>query len=307
MNSRPHYTLVGLFVLVLGVVLIAGVLWLGAGTPGRGYDTYVVYMHESVAGLSRDSAVKYRGVDVGRVRALALDPSDTERVRLLLQIDAGTPIREDTVATLEIQGLTGLAYINLSGGTHQSPPLKAAPGEPYPVIRSRASVWGRLDRSLGELVDNLIGASARLVQLLDTPNQEHIKHTLANLETLSGTLAARSAALGQSLDDLERTLGGTRAASERLPALIQRFERSAAALERMAKDIGDAGVAMRRTLESGGREWRGFASETLPQASAAVSALRQSAEHLRRFSAALERDPAVLWRGPAAPAPGPGE
>ena len=126
MTGKTNYVLVGLFVLVLTLTLIAGVLWLGSGGPGRVYDEYLVYMQESVSGLNRDNVVKYHGVNVGRVRAISLDPERAEEVRLLLEIDRGTPIREDTVATLETQGLTGLAFINLTGGSADSPPLKAA-------------------------------------------------------------------------------------------------------------------------------------------------------------------------------------
>ena len=133
MTGKTNYVLVGLFVLALTLTLIAGVLWLGSGGPGRVYDEYLLYMQESVSGLSRDNAVKYHGVDVGRVREIALDPRRAEEVRLLLEIDRGTPIREDTVATLETQGLTGLAYINLTGGAAAWP----KPTPRWPGFRKR--------------------------------------------------------------------------------------------------------------------------------------------------------------------------
>ena len=167
MNARFNYTLVGLFVLALGGLLIAGILWLAGGGSGRAYDEYIVYMHESVSGLSRDSTVKYHGVGVGTVRAISLDQDNPERVKLLLHIDQGTPVREDTTATLEVQGLTGLAYVNLDGGNQSSPALRAAEHEDYPIIPSLPSIWGRLDHSVGELIDNLIVASNQINRLLN--------------------------------------------------------------------------------------------------------------------------------------------
>ncbi|MDP2707564.1 MAG: MlaD family protein, partial [Burkholderiales bacterium] len=106
-----NYALVGAFVLVLGAVLIAGVLWLASGGAyHKKYDLYLAIMDESVAGLNLNAPVKYNGVDVGKVRQIQLDTVNPERVNLLFAIERGTPIKEDTVAVLKIQGLTGIAY-----------------------------------------------------------------------------------------------------------------------------------------------------------------------------------------------------
>ena len=101
------------------------------------YDRYYAFMRESVAGLSVNSTVKYRGVDVGRVKEIALSPENPEEVRLVLDIDRGTPIKTDTIAVLETQGLTGLATLNLTGGSRDAPPLQATEGQEYPVIKTR--------------------------------------------------------------------------------------------------------------------------------------------------------------------------
>jgi len=133
-----NYALVGAFVLVLGAVLIAGVLWLASGGAfQKKYDLYLAIEDESVAGLNLDAPVKYSGVDVGKVREIHLDPANPVRVILLFAIERGTPIKEDTVAVLKIQGLTGIAYVELSGGARDAPPLGAIEGNPYPVIRTK--------------------------------------------------------------------------------------------------------------------------------------------------------------------------
>ena len=228
-------------------------------------------------------------------------------MRLLLQIDAGTPIREDTVATLETQGLTGLAYINLTGGRADSPALEVPPDEDYPVIKSRPSIWGRLDRSLGELIDNLIDASARLNMLLSDSNQRLISETLDQLKQLSAAVASRSATLAGAIDDAAGTIREVREAGQQLPELLQRIDGAAVAIERMADEIGSAGTAVRRTVEQGGKDVRRFTGTALPEIRELIQELRLAAENLRRFSEALERDPSVLVYGPAAGRPGPGE
>ncbi|MHB8426113.1 MAG: MlaD family protein, partial [Gammaproteobacteria bacterium] len=118
METKVNYVAVGIFVLLLGTALIGGVLWISSGTAYRAaYDTYLTYMNESVSGLSVSAPVRYRGVEVGRVRRIALAPNDPEQVELTLDIERGTPVSQDTVATLRTQGLTGIAFVDLSGGS----------------------------------------------------------------------------------------------------------------------------------------------------------------------------------------------
>ncbi|MBT8144250.1 MAG: MCE family protein, partial [Gammaproteobacteria bacterium] len=150
MTPKSSYVLVGLFVLLLGVALIAGVLWLSTGGPPKDYEFYLVYMTESVSGLSMDAPVKYKGVSVGRVRDIRLNPENPEEVRILLVVLEGTPINAETRATLEVQGLTGVAHVNLSGGGPDSAPLLKDRNEPYPVIESKPSLLVRLDDTVSE-------------------------------------------------------------------------------------------------------------------------------------------------------------
>ena len=297
----------GLFVVALALVFIGLVLWLGGGGGGRAYQTYLVYMQESVSGLSRDNVVKYQGVDVGRVREMSLDPTRAGEVRLVLQIERGTPVREDTVATLETQGLTGLAFINLTGGSAESPLLAARPGDPHPVIQSRRSTWGRLDRAVEELVTNLTDVSTLLKGFLNEENRLSLMRILNHVDRLSGELAGRSGRLGSALDDLADTAANTRVASASLPALIDRFERAATALEEMADQLRGSGAAFGRVVRARDRDLQRFTGEALPEAAVMINELRHAAGNLRRFSEQLERDPAVLLRGSAPRPPGPGE
>jgi phospholipid/cholesterol/gamma-HCH transport system substrate-binding protein len=307
MNPKVNYVLVGLFVLLLGAALIGGVLWIGAGGPGKHYDRYVVYMTESVSGLSKDAAVTYHGVDVGRVRQISIDPENLSRVKLVLDIESGTPIKEDTAAILETQGLTGLAHIDLSGGSQTSPLLRAHDDEEYPVIKSRPSLLGRLDTSVSELIENLTETSQRLNTLLGNDNQHSVAQTLAHLESLSKALASRSDDIAAALSDFSGAMQNARKASTQLPALLEQVNDSAAALQKMADALAATGNTLQKTAESSGRDVQQFTTEVLPEASALVTDLRQAAANLRQMSEQLERDPSVLFYGAPQPRPGPGE
>lgn len=278
MESKVNFAVVGAFVLILGALLIGGVLWLSSGKAYRkAHDTYLVYMSESVSGLSLDAPVRYRGVQVGSVRRIALAPGNTEQVQLTLDIESGTPVKQDTVAVLRVQGLTGIAHVELSGESRDSPPLKAAPGEKYPVIRTGPSLMLRLDSAVTALLTNLNRSSESVNALLDEKNRVALRNTLANLERLSGTLA-----------------------NAELPQLIKRIQRSADAFDRMAGEAARAGLSTANTAES-------VRTEALPEARQAIAELRELTASLRRFSEALERNPGMLLQGRPAIPPGPGE
>lgn len=311
MNSKANYIAVGLFVIVLSAAFAAGILWISTGGPHQAYDRYVVYMTGSVAGVSRDGAVKYRGVDVGKVVELALDRENPQRVRVLLKIEQGTPIKEDTVATLEMQGLTGLAHISLLGGSLESPPLRAREGEEFPVIDSKPSRLEELGVTASKLLAVLTDTADRLNSLLNDANQDKVGQTLGNLEALTSTLAKTVAGQSENLtaafDDFSATMRNARQASTHLPALIGRFEQSAVAIEGMANDIAAAGVGLNKAISSSSQQVDRFTSEALSQTGLLVDELRQAARSLRRLSQQLESDPSLLLYGTPQPKPGPGE
>ena len=116
---------------------------------------YHTYMKESVTGLNLNAPVRYLGVDVGRVSKIALAPGNVEQVELTLDIERGTPVKVDTVAVLQTQGLIGLAFVNLTAGGRDSPRLQKQPGEEHPVIKAGPSRLTRLDSAVTALLTNL--------------------------------------------------------------------------------------------------------------------------------------------------------
>lgn len=308
MEAKVNFTVVGAFVIVLGACLVAGVLWLSSGKSYRkAYDTYLVYMTESVAGLDPDAPVRYRGVQVGVVRRIALAPGNVEQVLLTLDIERGTPVKQDTVATLRTQGLTGIGHIELTGGTRNSAPLLVKPGEDYPVIATGPSLMMRLDNAVTTLLANLNQSSESVNALLDEKNRAAFKGLLANLDALSRTLAARSAAIDSGVVNASKTLENTARVSAELPQLVARIRESADAFDRMANEGTRAGASASSALESVRAEARQFGGETLPEARALLAELRELSASLRNLSEQIERNPSMLIRGKPASKPGPGE
>jgi phospholipid/cholesterol/gamma-HCH transport system substrate-binding protein len=159
MYSRVNYTIVGLFVVLFSVGMAWFAFWLAKYGLEEEYSTYRIEMKESIAGLSKDSNVMLRGVDIGRVSSISINPNNIEMVELLLEIKKDIPIKEDMIASTQMLGVTGLLSIEIEGGTNSARTLE--PTEDYiPEIRSKPSL-------LSKFTNNLNGMSTKLELLLD--------------------------------------------------------------------------------------------------------------------------------------------
>lgn len=320
MEPKPNYIVVGAFVVILSAVVIAGVLWLGK-TDYRGvYDRYEAYMRESVAGLSVNSTVKYRGVDVGRVKDISLSPDNPEEVKLTLDIAHGTPIKTDTIAVLETQGLTGLATLNLTGGSREAPPLEALEGQEYPVIKTGPSLFFRLDeaisrllseKGLSKLLADLDLAAKGVADAVDEENLAALKQTIKDLSEVAQSVAAHKAQIEQSLNGAARSADNlvkvTALLNEQVPVLLARINKGAAALGAMTEDLAQTSKAVRTVVNESRPELQQFSQQTLPETGLLVSELRQLATTLTRVARDLEREPSSLVFGRTPPPRGPGE
>src|ERR1700761_2273716 len=193
MEKRAHYIAVGAFVLSCAVGLVVAILWLAGAQYSQEYSYYQTFFKGPVTGLGKGTITRYNGIEVGRVTDLVFDPNDPQSVIITLQVQPNLNIREDSLASIESQGLTGASYVEISGGTKTAPLLVAKPGQRYPVIRAKQSSLQQLEQSAPEVVAKLNVAASRLNDLLNDNNRRALAHTLANLDTLTSTVAARSA------------------------------------------------------------------------------------------------------------------
>ncbi len=303
-----NYALVGGFVLALGAALVAGVLWLASGGASRkSFDHYLAIEDESVAGLNLNAPVKYNGVDVGRVEDIRLDAVNPQRVNLLFAIERGTPVREDTEAVLKVQGLTGIAYVELSGGKPDSPLLKPGPDGSPPTIRTKPSLGARLENVLTTVLAKLDSTSTHIDAVLSDENLAALRSTLADIATVARTVAARKDSIDTGIASAARTFEGSARIAAQLGPVIDRVGRSAAAVEKMGTQAGDASDAAGKTVEAVGADVKRFTSETLPELERLLGELSVLSTSLRRLSEQTESNPAGLLFGRRAVADGPGE
>ena len=320
MEPKVNYFLAGSFVVVLGIVTLGLVVWLGKADYRGVYDQYDTYMRQSVSGLSVNSAVKYRGVDVGRVKDIALNPENTEEVHLILDILEGTPIKTDTVATLETQGLTGLATLNLEGGSREAPNLVVELGQEYPVIQSRPSLFFRLDmalsrllseQSLTKLFKNLNAFSENAMAMMSEENRVYLERTLADLSTISGTLAGQSDSISHAIETASESMENlailTSTINEEIPSLLNRISKSAVAVKQVTEELARTGHAVETVFQESRPDIERFTGETLGETGLLIAELRELTSTLHRVVQQVEQNPDSLVFGRTSSVRGPGE
>jgi phospholipid/cholesterol/gamma-HCH transport system substrate-binding protein len=240
-QSQVNYTLVGLFVLLLSAALVATVSWLTLGGESRVYDRYRVYFRESVAGLNLKATVRYRGVQVGQVASIELDHEHPDQVDVVLNIERGTPIRRDTIATLSTRGPDRSRVGGIERRRQPVATAGKAADQDLPVIQAGPSLVARLDDAFNNILTNVNTLSSRLERLLGDENQAALTRTLQNVSVITGAIADRSDSLRQTLTNVETFTG----------ALAQRADRLGQALDQLTIGLeksGDLGGQIRATL-----------------------------------------------------------
>jgi phospholipid/cholesterol/gamma-HCH transport system substrate-binding protein len=304
MESRSNYVATGAFVLLLLAGIVAAAVWLAGAQFNVRYATYEVAVSGSVSGLDIGAPVRLNGIGVGRVADIRQDPRDPQQVIVLLQMRQDATIRSDSVASLEMQGLTGERYIEISGGTLRSPRLIAMAGQRYPRIAWRPSSLDALFDNTPKLMDHLNVISGNLQALLDDQNRRAISETLANLNDLTTRLDERSQDIDHILSDGSLTLHNLARASARLDVLLAHFQGAPANVNRL---VASANVTVARATKLADdvdgvvRASRPGLHELTTTVPTRLDALLTMASRLTasldRLSAELERHPNSLLFG----------
>jgi phospholipid/cholesterol/gamma-HCH transport system substrate-binding protein len=298
METRANYVLIGAFTLAAAAFMLLFGLWAAKYTSDKDWRLYDVIFDEAVTGLTEGGSVQYNGISVGSVDELSLAPDDPRKVVARVKLRATTPVKVDTSAKLSFTGLTGTAFIQLTGGSPNAP-LLVGNGDVVPVIRTEASALQNIAETANKLV-------ARLEKVLSEDNIRNITQTLDNIESATGTLAAQRDDLGAlivnariSSEKLATTLDTTNGAIadvdrelvQKLPTLIAKLDST---LNRLDAAAGNAD----KLLSENRGAINSFTQDGLSQLGPTMEELRALVRDLRKISARLDDNPAgyVLGR-----------
>lgn len=291
------------------------VIWLGRVELEKEPIRYTIYFDGAVTGLQVGSAVRYRGVPVGSVSEILIDPGNIERIRVMIEVTEGTPVKSETVATLGIQGITGLAFIQLSGGQHDSPNLAPQTKDRTASIPSQSSGLEEVLEKAPELFSKAIIVADRLSQLVDNKNLSAVRDTLSNIQNITSVLADRSKNLDRILVDAGGTLTAFRDAARSVEQLSDQLKRDVKPTSRDARlAMRDLRVALKEaksalsSISSVSRELKkmvvdnrqplkDFSSGGLYELSQFIAEARVLVAGLTRLSGQIEREPARFFFG----------
>jgi phospholipid/cholesterol/gamma-HCH transport system substrate-binding protein len=250
MDRDANYVAVGAFVVLVIAMAVSFVFWYTDQRDKRTYERYEIYFPGTVSGLSAGSPVRYLGVDVGKVARISIDPEQRNRVQVIADIESSAPIDGRTQASLSLQGVTGLLFIDLQQDHKVAAPGVLAQGINYPVIRSAPSDFDVLLSNLPALTTNLVELADRLNQVFSDENVRAFRATLDN----------------------------ARLASERLPATVREVEELVAEVRQTNREVQGAAADL-----------RGIEAHTAPDIESAMTNIRHVAENLAKTSDRLEQ------------------
>lgn len=299
METKANYVLIGVFTLITSVFLLLFGLWAAKYSTDRDWQRYQVVFDEAVTGLTEGGSVQYNGISVGTVEDLSLAPDDPRMVVARIKVRKETPVKVDTRAKLSFTGLTGTAFIQLTGGSPDALPLRADNGDEVPRILTEASALQNIAETANRLV-------ARMDKVLSDENIQNINATLENIESATGALADQREDLGTLIrnariasDKLNTTLDTANTALtdidreviDKLPGIIARLDNT---LQRLEDTAGNANALI---AENRG-PLNDFTQDGLAQIGPTLEELRTLVRDLRRIGARFDDNPAgyVLGR-----------
>lgn len=310
MENRAYALAAGFFTLLLGAALVAVAFWFSKDDASL--VPYVVTTARSVSGLKTDAAVRYRGVEVGKVESIRIEPGSEGRIHVRIGVSGDTPVTKGTYARLGYQGVTGLAFVSLDDDG-SAPERLFSRGREIAQIELLPSIVDSgedLMSSMGEIIE-------RISSLLGNENQSQFKQALAGIEQAS----RRAAVLAEKLEpgvagvsaligDARGTLTDARSALVDARGAVGRAEQLMVELNSLTKKVDDRIDTLNRVAQSVGEVGtvaRSVNDETLPRLHALVDELSRESRALDRVLTTLNERPRSLVFGNPPASPGPGE
>ena len=308
METRAHHLAVGLFVLVLIAALMGFVIWISKFTGTESYAYYIIRFGEDVTGLSLDGPVRYRGVTVGRVTDIRIDPDNPTVVRVTIQVSPDTPVLTDSVASLEAQGITGVLYVLLKGGTKDGARLPVTDHQPYPEIQSAPGKFEALLAGAPALLDHATKLVDRATLLFNDDNQKAIGEILGNLKQITDAFVENRGNVEQLIQNANAAASEITAMSTDMRGLVQNVnkevggisgdtQRTLQDLQHLSKSFSAAADQIDAMVAENRRPLNDFAQSGLYELTQMASEMRTLIATLTRISTQFERDPARFLFG----------
>jgi phospholipid/cholesterol/gamma-HCH transport system substrate-binding protein len=305
MERKAHYALIGLVSILSFASLVVFIIWLAGAQVARRFDVYDVSFKGPVRGLSTGGEVFFNGIRIGEVTHLSLDRADPNKVMARIRVSSDAPVRTDSRAGLEPQGVTGVNYIQISAGLARSPLLKDVTARnTIPVILASPNALESLLQGGGDVLTRTVEVLDRTNRLMSDENISEIGATVRDIHAMSQEMRGQV----RLAADADAAALGVRKAADALAQLSSRStvlvdgdgHRALSSLADAAEELKGAAVDAHRLIRVMDAPAGELATTTLPQFNRTVTRLEVAADSLGRLTTQLQLDPAaVLAKAPA--------
>jgi len=299
MENKSHALIAGIFALLLGAAALLALVWLRGSEDNL--REYVVVTKQNIGGLNPQAQVRYRGIRVGKVTDIRLDPEDTSNILITISVTDDLPLTRGTVAKLAYQGVTGIAHVLLIDTGKNPEPLVADHGKP-PRIAMIPSLLEEIGDSGSATLRQVQEVMASANALLNEENRRRFSATLANLESASGSMKP-------AVDNLNATLTQVRKLLD--DRNVQNLSKASAEIGPLLADtrllIGKMQLATDKLDVAIGDASAGGTSALMPRLNELATDISTTSRQLSRVLKLLEDSPQGLVFGVPAALPGPGE
>lgn len=271
------------------ILAIAGMIffasWIIGGLDKNRYSYYTVLFEDAVSGLESKSAVSYKGIRVGEVMDIVLDPTRPDLVQVNVKVKDSTPIQSYSDVSLGIQGITGQASIEIETRAGEPSPPERQDGFPHPVLQGSSKQLGKLVADVPEIAANVLAVTEKINGLLDDKTVENLQRTIENFEKLSNDFNGLLS--DQNVETFSKTLKNAEQASGMIGALSQSFDDTANAFEDVAQEMGKA---IDKSQQSVGK----IAEQGLDQVLSLARESRDMAEQIKSLAESFKENPSQL-------------
>jgi phospholipid/cholesterol/gamma-HCH transport system substrate-binding protein len=282
METRPYSLAVGLFVIILLISGLLFVLWFSRFEMGDDKRSYMIHFKGSVSGLRINETVRFHGIPIGSVKRIFVDPETISAVKVKVSIDKPELIREDSLASIEAQGLTGFSFIQIIGGSPSSPLLKAKPGQRHPVIASRPSNIEMLFTSVPQILNNIQDLSQKLNHLFNEKNVEFLGQTFESFSKITGQFSQEKWNVQSLIKKTEKNL-------DHLTHVITQAESTLTSFK-------EASEVFKDFIKESEKPFHHFARQGLPEMTSLAKELRQTTYKVHLMLDQIERSPLRFLR-----------
>ncbi len=298
MDRDANYVAVGAFVILVIAMAVSFVFWYTDQQDRRTYQRYEIYFPGSVSGLTAGSPVRYLGVDVGRVVRIGLDPQQRKTVQVIADIDSTAPIDDRTRASLSLQGVTGLLFIDLEQDPKAETTGALAQGQRYPMIRSRRSDFDVLLSNLPALTTHLVELANHFNEIFSDENVRGLKATLDNVRVASGELPDTLHAAQQLLVEVRHTTQEVQGTVAQLHGLIAEgspdLTAALANIRRISDNLAKTTTRLNSFVTENEPGYSRFSKQSLPEFEQLLRESRQAVRDFRDLSRSLKQNPSQL-------------